>query len=150
MDEVMANDLTGLDSIAIHVLRRLGKGQVVDVLVGRSTDFGSYQRAHDALIARALVEIKSTPKGKRKWYELTEAGRSLLPLIEKADKDQEAKERRCRLDEDSRERVRNAAPELLDALKRMVVAYRDGCDDADQPDSIKAALAAIAKAEGRS
>lgn len=119
------NGLHNMNSIAINILRRAGQGIRVEEHTGWTVS-GKSQEAFKQLIDGGFVESKQTPKGRKKWVEITLAGRELLPAI--AEMDEQSRLQREQHEKQSirANRIECAAPQMYEAIKAVAGNIKAG------------------------
>jgi hypothetical protein len=134
-------ELEGLGSPALNILRRLFAGKMVRC--GR-TSSRSIIDGRTELLIRDLVVVSISPKWRREWFELTQAGKALEPAIRRLDDDIAARANEVEKAEQVDRHMRNSALAMyraLEATRQMVgriynitppecVAIRARCDEA--------------------
>lgn len=109
--------LKGIPRIGLNMLRRLDNGSKVYRPKGWGN--GNIAHAFDEMAAKGFVTRCQTPKGRRQWYELTEAGRALLPAVREyfARVNAERDEELSRMQRE--DAIRDAAPDMLALVQRV-------------------------------
>lgn len=119
--------LDNLDSAAVHVLRRLLRGEKVDA---QPFDRVPLLRDSREQLLRPGLVVEQV-KGKQTTFAITAAGKALAPAISARDADITAANK-ARLDaEIAADRMRALAPALLAALTELVAAVMQ--PDLDDP-----------------
>lgn len=136
-----------LNSAALQVLRRLGRGERVESTHwGRHSIGRTMEDARKALLDGYVVE-RTTLKGRKRWFEITSAGTALLPAIAEQDK-----KRSCEIEAENErihreEMVRGASQDLLGVVLAVIVWYENaGTSDPDQKSAGSVELYGMAKA----
>ncbi len=109
--------LAGLDSTIISLLRRLQRAPKRE----RSRAATYYENCRYAEATQlGLVVLRSSPAGRKRWYEITPKGAALWAAINAADEKRERERREADAEIERRERITAAAPTLLAALDALV------------------------------
>lgn len=112
--------VAGLTRNALYQIARAISGPIINTNNGWSTN--SVADAFKQLTDRGFMSVRKSPKGRKSYYELTPEGTALVPAVNayfaqvKAEQDAEVAKR------NAEDRIRDAAPDLLEALRCALLA----------------------------
>jgi len=114
----MAHDpLAGLFGQTIDIIRRLSTETGRVEYHGKAFTF-STSAAEQQVINSGLATVKKTPKGRKAWFILTDAGRALIPTIKERDRVAAQELVDYEQAEIAKATLEVAAPVMLAALQR--------------------------------
>lgn len=118
--------LAGLSSQAVHIIRRLsGAGSTKSVEYHGRVWPPSTHEAERQVIERGLATTDSTPKGRKAWFVLTDAGRALIPAIQERDKWEKQERADYEKAEIAKAALEAAAPDMLAVLERIRIEFKE-------------------------
>lgn len=111
-----------MSTTALHAMRRAHHGERVECT---RWNHGTLHAAMRELVEPGWMSVRVTPKGTKRYLELTEQGKGLMPEIERYYKDQAEEQKRVMELNDLMERRQRAGPELWRALERIADQTHD-------------------------
>lgn len=116
--EVQPIKLTPTRTAVYRVLLRLERGEKVEP--SRSS-FGAMSLS-DELNRLGVVDVEKTPKGRKAWYVLTNAGRDLLLAARQWQEHDRERAAKLREESDAQERIYQAGPKCYEYVKALAAA----------------------------
>ena len=107
---------TPLSRTAKYQIVRMQSGPV-DCSDWHSGGFGSMTKAYNELTDGGYIDVRSTPKGRKRFSVLTAKGLALLPTIQAEFRAEQVEREKAEREQRAEETVRNAAPDLLSACE---------------------------------